>query len=232
VKRLLVFVLAAVALAGCVDPPPPSAPVTGAAPSAIGKEAPDEALFRSVRAYTVRLMKVGCDGVFAGSGIVVDRRTVVTNRHVVEGAQRVEVTTWDGDSLAVASVEQATGPDLAIVHLAQDAPTVAPGLAPHDPAVDQHLHLVGYADGKAPRMNNGVVERYLNDKQFDPSGRVVEMSGNVIPGNSGGPIVDDHGRIAGVVFGWEYRTGWVVGVPVARLRVLLHGVGRTPVVPC
>jgi S1-C subfamily serine protease len=232
VKRLFALAVATVALAGCVDPPPPSAPVALDAPAPVGREAPNEALFRSVRTYTVRLMKVGCDDVYSGSGFIIDRRTVVTNRHVVENARRVEVTTWDGDSLGVASVEQATGPDLAIVHLSQDAPFAAPKLAPKNPATDQHLHIVGYADGKAPRMNNGVVERYLDDPRFDPSGRVLEMSGNVIPGNSGGPIVDDQGRVAGVVFAWEFRTGWAVGVPVSRLRQLLHGVGRVPGTGC
>jgi S1-C subfamily serine protease len=221
------------AFAGCVEPPPSSTPSAPPPPAAVGVESAQQRLEQSVRGYTLRLRNLRCDMVVTGSGFAVDRRTVITNRHVVEQGRRLEVETWDGRSLAVASVEQATGPDLGIVHLAQDAPDVAPKLAPHDPKVDTKLHLAGYPEGHEQRVNNGVVVRYLDDARFDASGKVMEMSGNAIPGNSGGPIVDDRGRISGVVFAYETATGWIMGVPLSRLRALLHGGARTPVVaPC
>jgi S1-C subfamily serine protease len=221
------------ALAGCVEPPPSSTPSAPSPPAAVGVESAQQRLERSVRGYTLRLRNLRCDGVVIGSGFAIDRRTVITNRHVVEQGRRLEVETWDGQPLAVASVEQATGPDLGIVHLAQDAPEVAPKLAPHDPKVDTKLHLVGYPEGHEQHVNNGVVVRYLNEARFDASGKIMEMSGNAIPGNSGGPIVDDQGRISGVVFAYEGATGWIMGVPLSRLRTLLHGGARTPVVaPC
>jgi S1-C subfamily serine protease len=231
-KRALALVVATVALAGCVDPPPSSPPIALHVPAQVGREDAKQQLFRSVRAYTVRLRNVRCDGGATGTGFAVDRRTIVTNRHVIEGASRVEVETWDGVSLAVASFEQAVGPDLAIIHLAQDAPAVAPKLAPRDAKVDAKLHFVGYADGKAARMNNGVVVRYPKDVRLDTYGKVMEMSGNAIPGNSGSPIVDGAGHIAGVVFAYEFANGWTMGVPVSGLRALLHGGARGPVVPC
>jgi S1-C subfamily serine protease len=229
----LAAVAAVAVFAGCVEPPPSSAPSAPAPPAAAGVESAQTRLELSVRGYTLRLRNLRCDEVVTGSGFAIDRRTVITNRHVVEMGRRLDVETWDGRSLAVASVEQATGPDLAIVHLAEDAPDVAPRLAPHDPKVDTKLHLVGYPEGKQQQVNNGVVVRYLNDPAFDASGKVMEMSGNAIPGNSGGPIVDDQGRISGVVFAYETATGWIMGVPLSRLRALLHGGARTPVVaPC
>jgi S1-C subfamily serine protease len=225
--------VALAALAGCVEPPPSSAPSAPAPPAPAGVESAQTRLQLSVRDYTLRLRNLRCDGVVTGSGFAIDRRTVITNRHVVETGRRLEVETWDGRSLAVASVEQATGPDLAIVHLAQDAPAVAPKLAPHDPKVDTKLHLVGYPEGKQQQVNNGVVVRYVQDPAFDETGKVMEMSGNAIGGNSGGPIVDDAGRISGVVFAYETATGWIMGVPLSRLRTLLDGGARTRVVaPC
>jgi S1-C subfamily serine protease len=173
-----------------------------------------------------------CAGGVTGTGFAVDRRTIVTNRHVIETSRQVEVETWDGQSLAVASVEQAVGPDLAVIHLAQDAPAVAAGFAAREPKVDAKLHFVGYPEGKVPQMSNGVVVGYPNNKYFDASGKVMEMSGNAIPGNSGSPIVDGRGRIVGVVFAYEPATGWTIGVPLSRLRALLHGGARGPVVPC
>jgi S1-C subfamily serine protease len=231
-KRALAFVVAGVALAGCVNPPPSSPPVALKTPAPVGAEDAKQQLFRSVRAYTVRVRSVRCGEAGTGTGFAIDRRTIVTNRHVVETSRRLEVETWDGRSLAVASVEQAVGPDLGIVHLAEDAPVIAPGLARHDPKVDEKLHFVGYPEGRVPVMNNGVVVGFPNDKGFDPSGKVMQMSGNAHPGNSGSPIVDGTGHIAGVVFAYEFATGWTIGVPVSRLRALLHGGARGAVVPC
>jgi S1-C subfamily serine protease len=224
--------MAVAALAGCVDPPPSSPPVALKTPTQVGTEDAKEQLFRSVRAYTVRVRSVRCGEAGTGTGFAIDRRTIVTNRHVVETSRQVEVETWDGQSLAVASVEQAVGPDLAIVHLAQDAPAVGPTVAKHNAKVDATLHFVGYPEGGVPRMSNGVVVGYPTDKRFDVLGKVMEMSGNAIPGNSGSPIVDGSGNIVGVVFAYEFATGWTMGIPASRLRALLHGGARTPIVPC
>jgi S1-C subfamily serine protease len=229
---LVVAVVAVVALAGCVNPPPSSPPVALKTPAPVGAEDAKQQLFRSVRAYTVRVRSVRCDEAGTGTGFAIDRRTIVTNRHVVETSRQLEVETWDGQSLAVASAEQAVGADLGIIHLAQDAPNVAAGLGKREPKVDAQLHFVGYPEGRVPRMNNGVVVGYPNDKGFDGSGKVMEMSGNAIPGNSGSPIVDGRGRVVGVVFAYEPATGWTIGVPLSRLRALLHGGARGPVVPC
>jgi S1-C subfamily serine protease len=242
VKRHLSIAAAAVValatLAGCVDPPPTKAPEVVPVPAQVGGESALSTLFRSVRAYTVRIRTTQCDEVVTGTGWAYDKRTIITNRHVVETGSRIEVETWDGDSLAVASVQQATGPDLAIIHLAQDAPAVAPRIATKDPKVGTRVHAIGYALGKAQHMNNGVVVKYTKNSDIDPyasvdrSGTVMQMSGNIEPGNSGSPIVDDHGTVVAIVFEYELRTGWDTAQPVSRLRPLLKGNGLAPVVPC
>jgi S1-C subfamily serine protease len=232
-KRIVLLMLALAATAGCVSPPPTKAPLATRKPPAIGGENARQRVERSMRAFTVRVRNLRCDGVAFGSGFAIDKRTIVTNRHVVDGAHRVEVETWYGEALPVASVEQAIGPDLAIVRLGADLPFTAPKLAPRDPNVEATLHLLGYPGGKEARVSKGVVVRYLDrDPRFDPTGKVMEMSGAVIGGNSGGPITDEQGRVVGVVFAYEYANGWVMAVPVSRLRALLDGGARQPVVPC
>ena len=87
-------------LAGCVEPPPSSAPSPPAPPAAVGVESAQQRLEQSVRGYTLRLRNLRCDDVVIGSGFAIDRRTVITNRHVVEQGRRLEVETWDGQPLA------------------------------------------------------------------------------------------------------------------------------------
>jgi S1-C subfamily serine protease len=187
---------------------------------------------RSIRAYTVRVRSVRCDEGGTGTGFLIDPRTVVTNRHVVETSRRVEVSTWDGDELPVASVEQATGPDLAIIHLAADYNAVAaPKLAAKNAKVGTKLYIVGYPEGRAPRGTTGVVTRYGKKGELDVPFPFGEMSGNIFPGNSGSPVVDKLGRVVGVAFALELQNGWVGMVPVSELHALLDGGARVPVAP-
>jgi S1-C subfamily serine protease len=235
-RRLVAIAAAALtamgALTSCVDPPPTKPPEVAPAPAPVSGEDALSALFRQTRAYTVRIRVVKCDNAGTGTGFAIDKRTIVTNRHVVDGSLGIEVETWDGRSLAVASTEEAVGPDLAIVHLAQDAPAVAPKLSTRDPKVQTPLHVIGYPEGHTPRENNGVVVRYVGKSPLDPSGTVMQMSGDVEPGNSGSPIVDNAGTVVGVAYAYELATGWVTAVPVSRLRPLLRGQGLMPVTGC
>ena len=52
-----------------------------------------------------------------GSGFVVDGRHLVTNRHVVAGASRLQVETWDGRRVAVGDAHQAVDTDLGVIDL-------------------------------------------------------------------------------------------------------------------
>jgi S1-C subfamily serine protease len=224
--------VAALTLASCVNPPPTQPPVVAPAPATITAVDAQQDLFRNTRAFTVRVRALKCGDVFTGTGWAVNKRTIVTNRHVVEGAQRLEISTWDGQTLAVASAEQATGPDLALIHLAQDAYAVAPRVAKVNPKTATPLHMIGYPEGRLPHENNGSVQRYLDKPPGEPSGTVMQMSGDVEPGNSGSPIVDDSGTVVAVVFAHELSTGWDTAEPVSRLWPVLRGQGLTPVVSC
>jgi S1-C subfamily serine protease len=231
-RRAVTLLVAALALAGCVNPPPATPPIVAPRPTDVGPENTNASRLREVRAYTVRIRNLTCGNLLLGTGWAINRRTIVTNRHVIASARRLEVETWDGRSLAVASAEQAIGPDLAIIHLAEDAPAVAPGITSGDPKLQTAVHLIGYPFGRVPNQYTGVVVQYVKKRVLDPSGTVMLMSGNAFPGNSGSPVVNDRGRVVGVTYAYQPATGRIIAEPVSRLRPLLKGTGLTPVVPC
>jgi S1-C subfamily serine protease len=232
-RAVVIVIGLAAATTACVEAPS-SAPTALPAPGRVGAEPARERIEREVRAYTVRIRSIRCDSGMTGTGFLVDRRTIVTNRHVIEESRRVEVTTWDGDSLPVASAETgpADGPDLGIIHLAADfTAATPPKLAAKNAKVNTKLYIVGYPEGRAPRGTTGVVTRYTKPGELALTWDAGEMSGNVFPGNSGSPVVDGQGRVVGVAFALELRNGWVGMVPVKALHALLDGGTRVPVTP-
>jgi S1-C subfamily serine protease len=233
-RAALAVVLGFAALAGCVNPPASTPPETVPVPATVSPEPAAQAVFRSVRAYTYRVRVQKCEGVGVATAFAVNKRTLVTNRHVVENTTRIDVETWDGRMLAVASAQQATGPDLAIIHLAQDAPSVSPGLAADDAPVDTHVYSVGYILGHAAHITKGVVVDYPDRGPLglDQSGKVMEMSSGGDHGDSGSAIVDGDGHVVAVLEGIQVANGWIVSEPVSRLRPLLQGHGLTPATGC
>jgi S1-C subfamily serine protease len=232
VKRALLLLIALTALAGCVDPPPSGTRTVAANPAAISGESRHEALMRSMRRYIFRIRVVRCDEAGDATGWAYDKRTIITNRHVVEGAQRLEVETWDGYPLAVASAQEATNVDLGVIHLAQDAPAVAPKVAAKNAKDNSAVFFVGYAKGLAATAHAGTLENYGKGTALFDHEATMWMSTGGYPGDSGSPIVDPTGTVIGVIWGYHTQTGYLGGVPISDLRPVLPGRGLEPIVPC
>ena len=73
---------------------------------------------RDPRTATVRIRSTTCQGMGTGSGFLLDANTIVTNRHVVEGATTIEVETYLGEDLVVNGASQCSIADLAADALA------------------------------------------------------------------------------------------------------------------
>ena len=144
----------------------------------------------------------------AGSGVIVDPKGyVVTNNHVVEGANSVEVTLSDGRSFK--AIKWATDPwaDLAVVEIDpgdEDLPFAhflrgsLGNLAELEDvvAVGNALALPG-----GPTWTKGVVS-YLGRSIRLPDGTVLEdliqTDAAINPGNSGGPLFNMMGQVVGI----------------------------------
>lgn len=216
-------VLATAALAvlgsGCVAPP--SAPEVDTSVL----DAPVEV---DPRLYTVRIRSQTCEGLGVGSGFILDDTTIVTNRHVVEGAEELEVETSEGVDLTVDVADQGLLADLAVVRLATsvedvlgpDAPHAT--LAPANPDTGTDITAFGYPEGGALTVTEGVVEDFIADPQLGNLSKVIRSDVEIHPGSSGGPVIDDQGQVVGVVYAIEVATERSLIVPVDTLQRLLE----------
>jgi S1-C subfamily serine protease len=144
VAGLLVAAGVALALPGCVAPPPEAGP-PASLPSGRPELAAESARQRAAE-VTMRVRNRSCDGVATGSGFAVGPRRLVTNRHVVEGAEELQLDTWDGRSVSVAVHRVAYLHDLALIATLEPLPRVAL-LAADDPEPGARVTAVGFPLG-------------------------------------------------------------------------------------
>ncbi len=191
----------------------------------------------------VRGFGTGRDGIEntetgVGSGVViVDTGLILTNLHVVVGADRIAVVFHDGLEAAAAVVDVQPELDLAVVR-AQKIPDdlVAAtlrstgGLAPGDPVV-----AVGFPFGIGPSASAGVVSGLAREYHSSRGKRLltnlIQFDAAANPGNSGGPLVTAEGEVVGIVTGIlnpsQQRTFIGIGFAVP-IESAAAGVGISP----
>jgi S1-C subfamily serine protease len=145
------------------------------------------------------------DGAASGSGFLVDTDGhVITNSHVVEGAERVEVTLGSsGDSYEAKIVGTDPATDVALLEV--DAP--AEDLRPLELGDSSQLEVgepvvaIGNPFGLERTVTAGIVSALQRQIQA-PNGfsisHVIQTDAAINPGNSGGPLIDSSGAVIGI----------------------------------
>jgi S1-C subfamily serine protease len=157
-----------------------------------------------------------------GSGFVYDDQGhIVTNYHVVEGAQSVEITLWDQTTLPAEVVGTDPGNDLAVLKV--DVP--AGGLVPIEIGTSQNLRVgqraiaIGSPFGEYDRtLTVGVISalgRTLETDNGEWIRKVIQTDAAINPGNSGGPLLDSRGRLIGVNTAIASTSGSSAGIGFA-----------------
>ncbi len=138
----------------------------------------------------------------AGSGFVWDAAGhIVTNDHVIAGADRATVALADGRSFDARLVGRSPAHDLAVLRIdARDLPAPLPR-ASGAPAVGQTALAIGNPFGLDWTLTTGIVsatDRDLPGRQGRTIRGLIQTDAAINPGNSGGPLLDAGGRLIGV----------------------------------
>ncbi len=154
-----------------------------------------------------------------GTGIVMDAQGhVLTNRHVVDGADRILVTLPDGRVLGGSVVGADEETDVAVVRVDGDGMRPAAFGDSDRLKAGQPVLAVGNPLGLSggPTVTSGVVSSVSRHLQFGDGGqKVIQTDAAVNPGNSGGPLVDLEGKVIGITtVTVPYAEGIGVAVPI------------------
>ena len=137
-----------------------------------------------------------------GSGFVLDKEGhILTNNHVVEGAQLVEVTLSNQKKYKATVVSTDRNHDIALLQI-HGVPNLEPATLADSAGlvVGQQVYAIGNPFGFSGTMTRGIISA-LRAVQL-PSGvkidAAIQTDASVNPGNSGGPLLNSHGEVIGI----------------------------------
>ena len=140
----------------------------------------------------------------AGSGMIISEDgLVLTNAHVVAGANSIEVTLFDGRDIAADLVGASSSDDVALIRLRETADLTPVELGDSDELqVGDSVVAVGNALnlGATPTVTTGIVSA-LNraiDAESEHLENLIQTDAAINRGNSGGPLVNAEGKVIGV----------------------------------
>ena len=176
-------------------------------------EQPDPAVaaYNAVSESVVRVRRLGADpqdGTELGVGtgvVIVDSGLILTNLHVVAGAERVAVVFADGFETDASVVSITPEQDLAVLQAEVIPEGLRPatlagtgGLRPGEPVI-----AIGNPFGIGPSVTRGVISglgrSYTSMDGEVLLGDLIQFDAAANPGNSGGPLVTMRGEVIGIV---------------------------------
>jgi serine protease Do len=152
-----------------------------------------------------------------GSGFVVAADgTIVTNNHVIEGADEIYVFLGDGTRLPAKLVGADDKADLAVlkVDAGHDLPFVEFGDS-DTTEVGDWVMAIGNPFGLGGSVSLGIVSARNRDIQSGPYDDYIQTDAAINQGNSGGPLFDMNGKVVGIATAIIARTGASVGIGFA-----------------
>ena len=161
-----------------------------------------------------------------GSGIVVDTKgDILTNAHVIAGAQSIEVAFSDGTTATGTVVGSNTSADLAVIRASVAASKLHPLTLGSSASVKvgDSVYAIGSPFGLSGSLSEGIVSN-LNQSGAAGS-NLIQTDAAINPGNSGGPLVDALGQVIGINNSIESPVDGNVGVgfaiPIDQVKQLL-----------
>jgi len=163
-----------------------------------------------------------------GSGFIVDPNGIIlTNHHVVDGADQVEIQLRDGRKFLSTDVKSDPKTDLAIVRIkAKDLPFLEMGDS-NAMEVGDRVLAVGAPFGLTGTVTSGIVSAKGRSIKVNMYEDFIQTDAAINPGNSGGPLVNLAGQVIGINSAIKSRTGGFQGIGLAvasnlAKNIMLH----------
>jgi len=171
-----------------------------------------------------------------GSGVIISPEGyILTNNHVVEGADEIEVMLNDSRTAVGKVIGTDPDSDLAVLRITLDRlPVIALGNSDALQVGDQVL-AIGNPFGVGQTVTSGIVSALgRNQLGINTFENFIQTDAAINPGNSGGALVDVNGNLMGINTAIYSRTGGSLGIgfaiPVSTARQVLEGIVKEGVV--
>jgi serine protease Do len=152
-----------------------------------------------------------------GSGFIIDQNgTILTNYHVVDGAEKIVVTLSDGKSFDAKILGKDQKTDVAVVQIngQQDLPVATLGDSDRL-EVGEWVMAIGNPFGLDHTVTTGIVSakgRHIGGGPYDD---FIQTDASINPGNSGGPLINMRGEVIGINSAIFSESGGNIGIGFA-----------------
>jgi putative serine protease PepD len=166
-------------------------------------EAQQEAAIAKVEPTVVELSVTTDQGQQIGSGVIIDKNgDIVTNNHVVSGAQTIKATLQNGNTETVQLVGSDAADDLAVVRI-QPTPYMAVATIGDSSklTVGQEVLAIGNPLGITETATSGIVSalsRSVSESRSVIINNAIQIDAPINPGNSGGALINLQGQVVGI----------------------------------
>ncbi|CAH2599451.1 putative periplasmic serine endoprotease DegP-like [Rhodovastum atsumiense] len=149
-----------------------------------------------------------------GSGFIIDPSgIVVTNNHVIEGADEVTVTLQDNTTLKATILGRDERTDIAVLKVTSDKPLAAVPFGDSDKIrVGDWVLAIGNPFGLGGTVTAGIVSARGRDIQQGPYDNFIQTDAAINQGNSGGPLFNLNGEVIGINTAIYSRSGGSIGI--------------------
>lgn len=156
----------------------------------------------------------GGRAVSLGSGFIIDKAGyIVTNNHVIDGADEISVTLTDNTTLKAKLVGKDDRVDLALLKVETDHPLTAVSFGDSDSSrVGDWVLAIGNPFGLGGSVTAGIVSARGRDIRQGPYDDFIQTDAAINRGNSGGPLFNMNGEVIGINTAIYSPSGGSVGI--------------------
>jgi serine protease Do len=149
-----------------------------------------------------------------GSGFIVDASgIIVTNNHVIDGADEITVTLQDNTTLKATLLGRDERTDIAVLKVKSDKPLPSVAFGDSDHArVGDWVIAIGNPFGLGGSVTAGIVSARGRDISQGPYDNFIQTDAAINKGNSGGPLFDMDGEVIGINTAIYSPTGGSIGI--------------------